>query len=63
MFHPLNLMTMSSFDKFYKNQLMKKPNQNIERLVRKNDIPTLFRKGKYEIQIIYNPAQEGMKAI
>ena len=63
MFHPLNLMTMSSFDKFYKNQLMKKHNQNIDRFVRKNDIPTLFRKGKYEIQIIYNPAQEGMKAI
>ena len=63
MFHPLNLFTMSSFEQFYKSQLIKKPNKNVRNLVREISVPTIFSKGRYEIQIIYNPAQEGMKAI
>lgn len=63
MLHPLNLFTMSSFEQFYKSQLIKKPNKNVRNLVREISVPTIFSKGRYEIQIIYNPAQEGMKAI
>ena len=63
MFHPLNLFTMSSFDHFYKKQLAKKPNKNIEQIVRSNIVPTAFKKLKYEIKIIYNPSEYGMKGI
>ena len=63
MFHPLILFTMESFDHFYQKQLKKTPGRGVEKLVRTNVIPALFRKGKYETQYIYNPAQEGMKAI
>ena len=61
MFHPLVLFTMSSFDYFYKKQLRKPPNKNIEKIVRFNTVPKLFNKGKYELQIIYNP--QSMKYI
>ena len=63
MFHPLILFSMSSFDNFYKKALRKKPNKEIEKLVRSDIIPKLFNKSKYDLQIIYNPAKQGMKSI
>ena len=63
MFHPLNLFTMSSFEHFYKKQLIKMPNKSIEKIVRSNIVPTSFKKLKNEIKIIYNPSEYGMKTI
>ena len=61
MFHPLMLFTMSSFDHFYKKELRKAPNKKIEKIVRSNIIPQLFKKAHYEMQCIYEP--QGMKSI
>ena len=63
MFHPLNLFTLTSFNHFYKKELLKKPIKDIERIVRSNIIPKLFCKSRFELQVIYNPAKPGMKAL
>ena len=61
MFHPLILFSMSSFDPFYEKALRKKPNKDIEQIVKNNAIPKSFNKGNYKSQVIYNP--QSMKSI
>jgi len=61
MFHPLILFSMSSYAPFYKKALRKKPNNDIQQIVKSNSIPKLFNKANYKLQVIYNP--QCMKSI